>query len=793
MESRADNTSFARNWGIVNVTDVPQNYTTYQETDPNNHITKTSTHIDFDAYQNEDAYVYKDFGEGYFDGYFQHQFTVKIVTDPTPASAVFCVWAVANDIDDYIGLGTGVRDNLCLTIQQLGGAGPVFVLVERNGGISQTVYAGSGYYNLTEGATYTVIIKRIGGLVRVYIIEGGFVFQILTMNMNGPSHTFRYLYGCNTANNGSAIHTNIDLDNLSIETYESLGFVNNNTYRDIIASWSPRSMNHLRIRITSSASFAWGITQIYLYKAEDLDYRVWYEGGTTPSYPLNQYIQSVSIDSTYTPAIGPLNIAEGRLLNTIYSFVQKLNESYVPFDVWMAMDANNTLHIKNQRGTNKSGSVNFQLALNLEGNKYMQTIQDTVQRVKVNASGEGQESDLNSSDWVTNIPASVKSWYEEIISEKDIADKTIANMIAQIYLSVNKNIASQIILKVSNDVYTTLTYDVGDTVTITDSLIGVTSTSRIYNISKDIDSNGEHVIIHCGAPKINIEDTWAEIYERLKVLERVGVVKPDWTADGINNRKIDPNQMETMFEATGHNDEVDTGSNADVQWYMRYSGYGGGRGRVSTPSYGMQLQIDKDNGVVKGPNSGASTYYIMSERRYDDVNDGVDLFHDIPLSQSPKMAIEVKIYEVTGGTPQFWNEGDTFDFGFKKWADNTSYPLRGSGYWFRIVAGGSSEFHVLAVWADANYNETIKYITTLTNNKKYRYEIISDAKKKQVLFEVYDVENSPELPYSAIRLGVELSQIVRPFHACMVANHNNQYVAQVYLYRLKIEYKKAGT
>jgi hypothetical protein len=438
-------------------------------------------------------------------------------------------------------------------------------------------------------------------------------------------------------------------------------------------------MDHIRIRITTSASYAWGVTQIYLYKAEDLDYRVWYESGTAPSYPLNQYIQSVSIDSTYTPAIGPLNIAEGRLLNTIYSLVQKLNETYVPFDVWMAADATNTLHIKNQRGSNKIATVNFQLALNLGGNQYYQTIQDTVQRVKINASGEGQEADLNSSDWTTNIPATVKSWYEEIISEKDIANKTIANMLAQIYLSVNKNVVSQIILNVSNDTYTTLFYDVGDTVTITDSLAGLSTTSRIYNISKNIDDKGEHVTIYCGGPKINAEDTWAEIYERLKVLERVGVIKPDWTADGTNNRKIDPNQMETMFSATGHNDEVETGSNGDVQWYMRYSGYAGARGRITSPSYGLQLKIDNDNGVMLGPNSGTSNYYIMSERRYDDVNDGVDLFHDIAISQSPKMALEVKVYEITEGTPQFWNDGDTFDFGFKKWADDDANPLKGSG------------------------------------------------------------------------------------------------------------------
>jgi hypothetical protein len=109
------------------------------------------------------------------------------------------------------------------------------------------------------------------------------------------------------------------------------------------------------------------------------------------------------------------------------------------------------------------------------------------------------------------------------------------------------------------------------------------------------------------------------------------------------------------------------------------------------------------------------------------------------------------------------------------------------------MALGSSEFNVYAVLADSNYNETTKFITKILHNKKYRYEIIADAEKHQVIFEVYDVDSNSELPYSAVRVGAELSQVIRPFHACVQANHNNQYVAQAYLYRLKIEYKRAGT
>jgi hypothetical protein len=174
------------------------------------------------------------------------------------------------------------------------------------------------------------------------------------------------------------------------------------------------------------------------------------------------------------------------------------------------------------------------------------------------------------------------------------------------------------------------------------------------------------------------------------------------------------------------------------------------------------------------------------------MNDGNDVYHNVKISESPKMALEVMIFEIIEGTPQRWNVGDILDFGFKKWADTIAYPLKGTGYWFRIECMGEGVFYVYAMWADDNYNETKKYITTIESNLKYRYEIITDAELRLVRFDVWDVELNPEMPYSAVRTNAELSQEVRPFHICLQANHNDEYVAQAYLYRLKVEYKRVG-
>jgi len=792
IESRADEFSFARNYGIISVTDNDQNYNDsgWYEEDPNNHITHTATTVTMDAYMDEDAYYYRNFGAGYFTAYFDHTFTVDLTTSMAE-NRKLGIWAVSSVLDDYWGLMTN-GNNLAMSITRAGGwSAPRFSLREVYGGVSQSVVY-SEYIDETK--VYTIHVHRIGALVRAYIYDEGGLFDVLSVTMTAnPDVTYPYFLGPLSSNESISAYVGVEVSYLMFQSYESLGYKNNNICRDIIHSWSPKTMSHIRIRITDQADYAWGITQIYIYKSDELDYRVWYEGETSPSFPLNQYIQAVTFDSVYTTPIGPLNIPEGRLLNTMYSLVEKLNESYTSFDVWMAMDGSNTVHIKNQRGSDISGIVNFQLALNLEGNTYHRTIEDTIQRLKVSATGEGQENDLKSSGFVTNIPASVNTWYEDIESQKDIGNREMAIMLANILLIKYKDIKDQIILKVSNDTYSSMLYDVGDTITITDALTGLSGTSRIYNITKKVDSNGEQVTVTTGSPKVDVEEIWAIIFERLKKLERVGVVKPDWMAQGVDNRKIDPNQMETMFETTGHNDEVETGTNDDPQWWCQWSGYAGGRKYSSgTLNFGMKCEITKDNGVVKGPSTTSGYKFIMTERRYDDMNDGVPEFHDIALKYSPKLAIEVKVYEVIEGTPQRWNAGDTLDFGFKEWADDTDYPLKGRGYWFRIECISEGVFYVYAMWADEKFNETKKFLLRIDSNRRYRYEIIADAKKQQVIFEVYDVEIEATMPYSAVRTKIELSQVIRPFHVCMYADHDPEYIAQAYLYRLKIEYKRAG-
>lgn len=74
--------------------------------------------------------------------------------------------------------------------------------------------------------------------------------------------------------------------------------VTNNVYKDIIHSWQPRTMNNLKISITEDdANHGWEITQIYLYKTDDLKYRVVSDG-------LSQTEIKITLSSGgYTPCV----------------------------------------------------------------------------------------------------------------------------------------------------------------------------------------------------------------------------------------------------------------------------------------------------------------------------------------------------------------------------------------------------------------------------------------------------------------------------------------------------------
>jgi len=817
VESRMDNESYPRDYDILSVENEEQDYTTYVEVDPNTHIGLVGTdHIDFDAFLNEDAYLSKDFGVAYFGNYFKHLFDFTCITDPVPdppangerTGIILGMWCLTDTLDDLVGLESGSITHLSLSVWRdplnvIAGGEPVFRLHEQNGALGFNDYSSI----LDEGKTYTFEINRVENELTVEILEDGVYWDTISLTLHA-SHTFRYLMACVTANQGRAEHCDVDIDDLTLEVETILVSVTNNTYRDIIHSWTPATMNHIRIRITvEDLTCSWAITQVYIYKSEECDYRVWKETGCSPSFATDQYIQATSIDTSYTPPIGPLNVGKGRLIDVINSIVEMCHASYVPYEWWLALDVTNTFHIKNQRGTDLSGSISFVKGTNLGGANKTGDVSDTAQRIQVVGEGEGTSKNITS-DWQEDTAemANVKTFFEDVLSEKAVATKSVADELANIRLTLEAPPKTQIIVYVSNDDNASMAYNVGDDVTIEDTLTVVTGSHRIFNISKKIDDNGEQITIVLGSPFKTSADEWKDIYRRLKNLELVGVIAVDWSGQALDEAKVDVEVVTSLFEKTAKNDEENTRDTKDPSWYIvpnpaagDYTDATGYPAR--TPQYvgnnvnitnGRRWERSKDWMRMWGPNAGVGTQTLLVELRGPD-----DEKINIQMSQNPKLVCEMQLTEDLA-IPTFWKADDYFDIGI--YSEEFGY-----GFMFRLKALGGGVFNVYAVWnLTGNVaDEETQLIRTIDRNMKYRYEILTEAENGLVIFNVYDIEDSSgnpiteqKYPPSVVVMNVSSNVVVRPLYMFMSADSdsgNPNIRAVTYIYQFRTEWEKVIT
>jgi len=107
-----DSTPFPSGGGYI----IDEDFTTYTEVDPGSDITVTAPRITFtNLYASQDFYVIKDMGEDYFDGNFEHDFTIYV--DSQDDESYYFAWGLSNaentlpDIDtaegDYLGVSVG--------------------------------------------------------------------------------------------------------------------------------------------------------------------------------------------------------------------------------------------------------------------------------------------------------------------------------------------------------------------------------------------------------------------------------------------------------------------------------------------------------------------------------------------------------------------------------------------------------------------------------------------------------------------------------------------------------------
>lgn len=186
-----------------------EDFTSYQELDPNGRISTTTTRASANELQlgPDDARLYYDKGINYFSGDFEHWLDVRQATGTAGVPMIY--WAVANDLDDEKGLRTANKSYLSAMVLDPGGGDPNqrFYIHEHDGASGYETYWDDSVINTTR----YLKIKRdetIGtyGTLYCYIYSDSArtdLLATLTLTLHTSTKDFRYLYGVNNYNDGN--------------------------------------------------------------------------------------------------------------------------------------------------------------------------------------------------------------------------------------------------------------------------------------------------------------------------------------------------------------------------------------------------------------------------------------------------------------------------------------------------------------------------------------------------------------------------------------------------------------
>lgn len=190
-----------------------EDFTTYTEIDPNNHISKTANHIDFEAHRNEDAYLYKDMSTNYFNS-FKHKIDIKLIGTPDD-NGYAAIWLVSNAVDDFNGQRTA--ENRYCGVGFLRSAGSSKIRLEFWNGTTLL----NDNYVCSSDTWYYLAIQRDGTKIvcKIYS-DANRTILLDTLSLTISDIGFRYIYGCCTNNWGEEGQVAIiDVENLNLCEY----------------------------------------------------------------------------------------------------------------------------------------------------------------------------------------------------------------------------------------------------------------------------------------------------------------------------------------------------------------------------------------------------------------------------------------------------------------------------------------------------------------------------------------------------------------------------------------------
>jgi len=189
--------------GVALFDDPTQDFTTWTDVDPNTRHTTTAGKVSGTIPENEDSYVYNDFGLDHFEGDYEHRFECAMTAGGTGIDGVNVgMWTMATDIDDFANSAdaAGVHANHHSV------SGRRWHLKHRESGVNQD--NDNTAWTVVQDTVYYVTMTRTGSTV-VAVIDtvdyGDTNYDTLQIDDDGTAR--RYGYAFQSFNLGTA-HTN---------------------------------------------------------------------------------------------------------------------------------------------------------------------------------------------------------------------------------------------------------------------------------------------------------------------------------------------------------------------------------------------------------------------------------------------------------------------------------------------------------------------------------------------------------------------------------------------------------
>lgn len=194
-----------------------EDFTTYTEVDPDfNRIQFTATHIDHVARRDEFTAMYDDKGVDYFGSNFTHMIDVKEVA--SESSSFAALWNLQKTVGDLHTIRAGSGDYLAMIFYRAVNERRLY-LEEFDSGVQD-----NDYYVVSDGTWYYLVIKKASTSLTCKIYSDSARTNLLdTLSLTITDKSYRYVFACNTYNDGNAIQATTDIEKLALSIWKISG------------------------------------------------------------------------------------------------------------------------------------------------------------------------------------------------------------------------------------------------------------------------------------------------------------------------------------------------------------------------------------------------------------------------------------------------------------------------------------------------------------------------------------------------------------------------------------------